>query len=116
MCCLIFFFQAEDGIRDKLVTGVQTCALPIYELFTGLKEVSTRPAVYRAWSRIAKKADTQFKWGYTVTESIAREFHRRYKVDYHMIRNVSCLRPLEKIEAPEIFVVYQEPEIERGEF
>ena len=26
-----FFFQAEDGIRDDLVTGVQTCALPIYE-------------------------------------------------------------------------------------
>src|SRR2546425_3310809 len=27
---VFFFFQAEDGIRDKLVTGVQTCALPIY--------------------------------------------------------------------------------------
>src|SRR5205823_10894979 len=26
---VLFFFQAEDGIRDKLVTGVQTCALPI---------------------------------------------------------------------------------------
>src|SRR5699024_9973650 len=26
----IFFFQAEDGIRDRNVTGVQTCALPIY--------------------------------------------------------------------------------------
>src|SRR5947208_868416 len=26
-----FFFQAEDGIRDDLVTGVQTCALPISE-------------------------------------------------------------------------------------
>src|SRR5215204_460343 len=26
----IFFFQAEDGIRDHCVTGVQTCALPIY--------------------------------------------------------------------------------------
>src|SRR5205823_7204403 len=25
-------FQAEDGIRDKLVTGVQTCALPIYDV------------------------------------------------------------------------------------
>src|SRR5438105_14443392 len=25
-----FFFQAEDGIRDPLVTGVQTCALPIF--------------------------------------------------------------------------------------
>src|SRR5687767_15718932 len=29
VCCCFFFFQAEDGIRDKLVTGVQTCALPI---------------------------------------------------------------------------------------
>ena len=29
MYVLFFFFQAEDGIRDCLVTGVQTCALPI---------------------------------------------------------------------------------------
>src|SRR5256884_5498756 len=31
-CCIVihfFFFQAEDGIRDVAVTGVQTCALPI---------------------------------------------------------------------------------------
>src|SRR5260370_25495971 len=27
---VLFFFQAEDGIRDSSVTGVQTCALPIY--------------------------------------------------------------------------------------
>src|SRR5438034_4132754 len=27
---MFFFFQAEDGIRDHCVTGVQTCALPIY--------------------------------------------------------------------------------------
>src|SRR5256886_11379256 len=27
---VFFFFQAEDGIRDLTVTGVQTCALPIY--------------------------------------------------------------------------------------
>src|SRR5687768_18020378 len=27
---LVFFFQAEDGIRDVAVTGVQTCALPIF--------------------------------------------------------------------------------------
>src|SRR5438046_4793770 len=33
MICLVFiffFFQAEDGIRDWSVTGVQTCALPIW--------------------------------------------------------------------------------------
>src|SRR5206468_3401225 len=29
---VFFFFQAEDGIRDLIVTGVQTCALPIYVL------------------------------------------------------------------------------------
>src|SRR5437867_7078585 len=28
--CGFFFFQAEDGIRDRTVTGVQTCALPIW--------------------------------------------------------------------------------------
>src|SRR5438876_665628 len=34
--CLFFFFQAEDGIRDGRVTGVQTCALPIFALaYTG---------------------------------------------------------------------------------
>src|SRR5687767_10856361 len=34
--CVFFFFQAEDGIRDKLVTGVQTCALPISEAAAAL--------------------------------------------------------------------------------
>ena len=29
---VFFFFQAEDGIRDIGVTGVQTCALPIYDI------------------------------------------------------------------------------------
>src|SRR2546425_4431725 len=41
-----FFFQAEDGIRDKLVTGVQTCALPISargdRLRALLRELRTR--------------------------------------------------------------------------
>src|SRR2546430_4140776 len=31
---LFFFFQAEDGIRDLTVTGVQTCALPICSSMT----------------------------------------------------------------------------------
>src|SRR2546429_1712602 len=32
-----FFFQAEDGIRDVAVTGVQTCALPIYVVLNGIQ-------------------------------------------------------------------------------
>src|SRR2546421_7417757 len=35
---LVFFFQAEDGIRDLIVTGVQTCALPI-SISTPLKSL-----------------------------------------------------------------------------
>src|SRR5215211_3880015 len=36
--CFFFFFQAEDGIRDHCVTGVQTCALPIFALRVRLEE------------------------------------------------------------------------------
>ena len=35
-----FFFQAEDGIRDRDVTGVQTCALPISATSEGLTETT----------------------------------------------------------------------------
>src|SRR3989441_11852528 len=41
--CLFFFFQAEDGIRDKLVTGVQTCALPICEFLDVAGELGDLP-------------------------------------------------------------------------
>src|SRR5205809_2093712 len=40
LCCF-FFFQAEDGIRDVAVTGVQTCALPIYIFNQKSKGVTT---------------------------------------------------------------------------
>src|SRR2546425_9580673 len=39
-----FFFQAEDGIRDKLVTGVQTCALPISVAPVPVASVVVAPA------------------------------------------------------------------------
>src|SRR5437879_9929773 len=39
-----FFFQAEDGIRDTSVTGVQTCALPIYDRQRRTKNSKKQPA------------------------------------------------------------------------
>src|SRR5258708_28077575 len=45
-----FFFQAEDGIRDDLVTGVQTCALPI----------SRAPAAWRLHGRMISSARMLF--------------------------------------------------------
>src|SRR3712207_8387279 len=46
---IIFFFQAEDGIRDIGVTGVQTCALPIVDLNPGRLDEARRsgwPAIF----------------------------------------------------------------------
>src|SRR2546421_7702983 len=39
---IFFFFQAEDGIRDLIVTGVQTCALPIFHV---------RQKIVRRWRK-----------------------------------------------------------------
>src|SRR3989475_7523305 len=41
--CFFFFFQAEDGIRDLTVTGVQTCALPISLLLHQPERRQERP-------------------------------------------------------------------------
>src|SRR5205823_11536523 len=45
----LFFFQAEDGIRDKLVTGVQTCALPIFAPAGGA-ELESRTSAAQSYS------------------------------------------------------------------
>src|SRR2546430_11589492 len=46
-CVRCFFFQAEDGIRDLTVTGVQTCALPILILVNALGHARERLAAQR---------------------------------------------------------------------
>src|SRR5690606_40523110 len=41
-CLFFFFFQAEDGIRDFHVTGVQTCALPIFTHLVRSMDLDTK--------------------------------------------------------------------------
>src|SRR3989441_6308724 len=55
-----FFFQAEDGIRDKLVTGVQTCALPILRIESGTS---------RAWPVSARAEECENMTGARVVWS-----------------------------------------------
>src|SRR5690606_21908344 len=60
---LLFFFQAEDGIRDFHVTGVQTCALPIFlrhagvQLFGGLPDGAVRLPAARPLSAAGGRGD-----------------------------------------------------------
>src|SRR5256885_12005494 len=44
---LCFFFQAEDGIRDYKVTGVQTCALPIFLAHADTTEIGPTKGRFR---------------------------------------------------------------------
>src|SRR5438105_7453485 len=54
MLFFFFFFQAEDGIRDPLVTGVQTCALPI---LTPRPDSSAPPVLIKAGRLIDGRSD-----------------------------------------------------------
>ena len=78
-----------------------------HELFTGLKEVATRPRIKKFWTGVEKKAVPQFKYGYTVSESIAEEFNRRYGVKYGVIRNITRLREWNESSSAGKFLLYQ---------
>src|ERR1019366_2309336 len=55
---IVFFFQAEDGIRDWSVTGVQTCALPIWKGKACAKAAFT--SSQRVYNRLVRTAAS---WG-----------------------------------------------------
>ncbi|MEO8711004.1 MAG: glycosyltransferase [Parafilimonas sp.] len=70
-----------------------------HELFTEMKEVITRASVKKTWMRIEKFAVPKFKFGYTVSYSIAEEFKRRYNVSYEVICNMSVKKDM--LQSPE---------------
>src|SRR5690606_40934855 len=57
---LYFFFQAEDGIRDFHVTGVQTCALPILPAFR-IATGSSSNRMTNAWLRSSRRKPASAK-------------------------------------------------------
>ena len=117
---LFFFllFKKMDGICAIDLDTISPClaisklkGVPriydAHEFFTGLKEVITRPSIKKFWTRIERVAVPQFRWGYTVSESIAGEFHRLYGVSYATIRNIPVLKPLDNLPMTEKFILYQ---------
>lgn len=69
-----------------------------HELFSEMKEVVTRPGVHRFWQGIEKKYIPLFPNGYTVSQSIAKEFYKRYGVQYQVIRNMPVYSPCTAID------------------
>src|SRR5437870_11007811 len=74
----VFFFQAEDGIRDGHVTGVQTCALPICPVSKG------QGSVHRG----------ELAWAFSARPSpLGREYQVRIRQRRVMSPNVVIVSP-----------------------
>src|SRR5438105_10522938 len=76
-CLNFFFFQAEDGIRDPLVTGVQTCALPIWPVTHHLNVPGVRVIKYRFYDELARALAAECAKGHDAVVHAARSEERR---------------------------------------
>src|SRR5690606_9517754 len=75
---VLFFFQAEDGIRDFHVTGVQTCALPILAWTKPSRRSLTRP---RSWPRCTDWENAWISWpatSFSISPASRRAARRPY--------------------------------------
>src|SRR5690348_9377266 len=105
--CMVFFFQAEDGIRDGRVTGVQTCALPISGRpplprgFASLDEAAEEVAAYLPQRRrrkdryelaqlLRRGADGRLRWHWdpAMLDTVAREGERHQQRLLNAARNI----------------------------
>ena len=89
-----------------------------HELFTEVPEVIRRPTIRKIWLNIECFVVPKLKHCYTVSQSVADEFERRYKVKFHLIRNLplrtmdngqrtmnNC--PLSIVHCPLSIILYQ---------
>src|SRR2546430_6585347 len=88
-----FFFQAEDGIRDLTVTGVQTCALPI-----SIRNRLAPKAARRATSRCLLAARAKSRLA-----TLAQAISRTTTVAPSSIHKADCTRPYQLSRSGVIF-------------
>src|ERR1041384_586964 len=80
-CCSDFFFPAEDGIRDKLVTGVQTCALPIYWLRLKHAKLMRLPVDGPGPNTVESAHTIEVSLDPAETRALLQEVPRAYRAD-----------------------------------
>lgn len=78
-----------------------------HELFCEMKEIVTRPGIYKFWKKTERFTVPKFRHGYTVNQPIADEFKKMYGVNYQVIRNIALLKDIQSVEKKEKFILYQ---------
>ncbi|MEY4875664.1 MAG: hypothetical protein RL708_813 [Bacteroidota bacterium] len=78
-----------------------------HEYFTELEEVVRRPMIKKSWLAIEKYCVPKIKQGYTISQSYADLFEKKYGVKYELIRNIALLKPIPTIAKKERIVLYQ---------
>lgn len=115
---IFLLFKKMDGICAIDLDTILPCLLvskiknvkriyDAHELFCEMKEVVSRPRIYKAWKWIERKTVPRFQYGYTVNETIAHIFQNEYGRNYEVIRNMPLLQPSITKATREKFILYQ---------
>jgi glycosyltransferase involved in cell wall biosynthesis len=78
-----------------------------HELFCEMKEIVSRPRVYKIWKSIEKFTVPHFKYGYTVNTPIRNVFQELYNVNYKVIMNVPSLEKFPAVQEQQQYILYQ---------
>lgn len=114
---LYLLFKKMDGICAIDLDAILPCyfisrikKIPriydAHELFCEMKEIVTRPRIYKVWKWIERNTIPHFNHGYTVNDLIAQEFKKMYDCDYEVIRSIARYEPDNQIHK-ERFILYQ---------
>jgi len=78
-----------------------------HELFCEMKEISSRPIIYKIWKWIEKYSVSKFNNCYTVNLIIAEEFRKLYNINFEVIRSIAILNENKFAQPKEKFILYQ---------
>src|SRR5437868_8084102 len=94
---IIFFFQAEDGIRDRNVTGVQTCALPISTM-RRMTSARVRKEAIIILRIVGESSTTRISLIQNSFEDTKTKSHKAFSTKIHDFRHNSSFRYLRSEE------------------
>src|SRR5215211_6429863 len=96
----VFFFQAEDGIRDHCVTGVQTCALPIWADRDVVDVLVREPRGHPSRLLVPERLQTRIGDAVDVLDPFGQGVTNEYQL--HVVGSVgdSCMRGHTVASAP----------------